>query len=314
MKFLFAALLCALANSAYAGPAPYIMSITGASDYQHSPWMIYGGLAGAADSNSCEAVSLSCRTAPLCVCNPKRVTTDGILTIDFDSRFSTGNVIMTSGYDRRPVSPVSFGPDKISVRWADLCAGGGQYNCEAIDRTKFFVIQAAFDDNGNGVIDTNETPVEMNVLLIRPDEFDAISGTMSSDGVNQFSILPGDGKVYLSDLETGHNFPRLDYGGRAGKLRVFISDTKLEDANVVNASRVVDFDINDQGAFTAPLVVEGLTNNVTYFFRIALVDQAANLVLHNPSYEWDQYSDCNRAPAVHCPYAATPGVVTPNRH
>jgi len=310
MKFLFAVLLFLFGSYASAGPAPYIMSVHGASAMNFSPWTVFAGMAGSAysNSNTCEVSSMTCATAPLCACNSNRVV-DGISTLSFemDPRFVTGKLIMINTGTRSLVYPVSSNGNTIGVDWARLCASAnvGATDCGSAGGTFSFGVQMAFDDNSNGMIDSNEGATEVFVGVVNPGTQYDIAGMINNDGILNFAPYPGDQKVYLHDFEMDPSFPYLGYGALAKAVRVYVSDQSLAKANIGEALVTQNFPLDVMGMLNSP-VITGLTNGTTYFFRVALVDNAGNVVLNFPGDVSATHPECNAAPGTGCPWAVAP--------
>jgi hypothetical protein len=141
-----------------------------------------------------------------------------------------------------------------------------------------------------------------------------VFGTPNSNGIGDFVPFPGDEKVYITKTNADGAFPILPYNTKVTAVRVFKSKTSLDDANYTNAdttdlnlasdSSSVDFSRN---------IVSGLTNNQLYFFRLAMLDEANNVVQFFPNTTATDASgtahpECTVAggASASCPFSATP--------
>jgi hypothetical protein len=307
MNFIAAILLAAFA---YAGPAPQITGITGASSTSTSPLTIFGGFAGTdctssshgSTCNSCvEVAPPACTTAPLCACNATRAYGTGVLRIDFNSVVA-GPVVLAEGATNLPLQSKSVPNGHfVEVTWGELCWRGKNSACET-DGATLMMVKAAIDTNSNGIIDSTEGSVSFIVSLATPTSY--LYDIARDEGVTDFTVYPADTQVHIEDLVVHSSFPRLGYGLNAKALRVFISDVDMTKATPKDAVRTVDLKIVN--GTLVDTVIKGLTNGQEYFFRVALVDQANNAVLFFPEHGVDL--SCDSGDVQACRWAAMPDV------
>jgi hypothetical protein len=308
--------------------APAVTGVTNASASNLvGAVTIFGGVAGndcqadnpGAICNSCTTASLSaCATAPLCPCNTARIYDNLVVTLTLqEDAGSTYNVLAqradsTSSY-LTPVTSVNQGAF-IDFRWTDICAAmGSTGGCDAFNATtNSLTVHLFIDKDGSGTFTTGEESTDVTFKVISPDATTyAVEDPSNPKGVYSFTPYPGDEKIYLEDVNTTSQFPLLSYNStKAVKVRVFASDANMDGA-IATSGLVKDLNIIDDGAAGASFdknIVDGLENGKLYFFRLAVVDEAQNVVLYYP----DQASlptVCTTAPDSSCAYSATPDQV-----
>lgn len=324
MVQVFAPLLAFLLSLSAHAAAPAIESVAGASGYVLTGAVtIFGGLAGDAcgmadlrlTCNNCAAPS--CTDAPLCVCNANRVYQDLILRINVKA--VTGDqlnvVAQTASATPSPLTPVNvLNPNFIELRWSDICLVTGG-SCEAATNGTTIPIRIGYDKDKNGSFTTGDEAVEVQIKLLKPDQtsYGIIgTGTNSGEGITSFEPFPGDEKIYIDKPATHSNFPLLGYGTKAKAVRVYFSDTSLTNATPTGAEYPpVDIALTSTGDNLENNIVDGLENNKLYFFRVALLDEANNVIQFYPDPNQAPANDaaCTSAPAASCPFAATPSEV-----
>ncbi len=331
------------------GAGPVITSISGVSSYNLTGTpTIFGGLGGTACTdagaaniatcNSCQtSVTPACGTAgantPLCACNEARVY-DGLhVRITVQDTTPTGNVriqlVPPAGGTAGTVVARSAGNNFAEIWWSDICGAGGMGNtdCESVTddgANNSATLRVFYDKNNNGIIDTggtgsgtsgtSEETTDVSVRAFNPrstsyNEYNA----PTVQGVGAFEPYPGDEKIYVEKVDTPGGFPLMTYGGLATNVRVYFSDVNLPGASPYDpAAFKEDLPIIENGATLDKNIINNLENGKLYFFRVAVLDQASNVVQYFPSHTDADASlaACTSTPGTAaCKYAATPDQV-----
>lgn len=334
LKSLLLALVFGTAFNAFAA-GPSITGVAGASNYTlptttgtttSGSTIIYGGMAGldcngdggTTTCNSCTIDHMTtdgCADAAnaTCACNSTRIHSNSSLSITVNRvDTATGNIRIAVA-NGNTYNTVGTGTgDAVTATWSDVCqASTLGTTCEAGVSGNLTINAKIFiDKDNNNVFDTiNEASVatDFSFRLLRPDTlnhsvfgFSEESGFGSTSGPG-FVPYPGDEKVYIEDLESPTT--TFGYGGKAVKLRVFHSDTAILSANAVSEN-TTDLTVSTDGnTLDRNVVSNGLTNNTTYVFRVASVDEANNIVQFFPD---GSDGNCANPPFTGCPWAATP--------
>ena len=97
-----------------------------------------------------------------------------------------------------------------------------------------------------------------------------------STGICTFLAYPGDRKIYVDQLEQAGSWP-LSNSIKLKFLRVYYSTASFADATYLlsGTNGFADFELDDAGVPTSD-TIEGLENDVQYYFRPGVVDQAFN--------------------------------------
>jgi hypothetical protein len=232
----------------------------------------------------------------------RAASTDGTTTTTTDFPIVSGTQSSTS----------------VTINWSDICArlpGGG--NCEAAatatgHNLTITVYYSKGVISGNGPASGDPT-IQIPVNIYAPGATDYnVYGLPTSTGVYQFVPYPGDSKIYVEQVQsTGGSF---NYGGTFKKLMVFMSPDSLAKANPKDGLDPAELNFEDDGATLSDSIVDGLENGQLYFFRIAIADEANNIVQFFPPYDLsstsaDDQLHCNTSPSADCPYSATPDEV-----
>lgn len=306
---------------------PTITSVSGASGYNLTGTItVFGGLAGNVCSgtdiySTCDScANVSCGTAPLCACNKNRIY-DGLyvkLFLKLDGATGQGRVRSADGTQLINIQTLNNGGSYVDINWTDICSranngSGGTgtgTNCAGIaSANNTTTLKVWIDTNNNDTIDNNEAATDVQFRMIAPaaGAWDVYGST--AEGVDSFLPYPGDGKIYIEQLHSSSGFPNLSYGSKATALRVFISDVNMDDATAASGFEPQDVKIVEDGTTVERPIVDGLDNDKLYFFRIALVDEASNLVQHYPAASGLDASCTTNPGTSSCPFSATPSEV-----
>ncbi|MBX3020815.1 MAG: hypothetical protein KF799_04000 [Bdellovibrionales bacterium] len=308
--------------------APAIDTVGGASNYVTTGAVtIYGGIAGSCTGsdtsltcNSCD-VTPSCTNAPLCPCNTARIWDGMVVRINLKTdNANTYNAVAQvasgttgTGTDFPPLTP-NNGGRFIDFYWSNICAKAGSTGgCDSTGMPNggSVVIRIGFDKDNSGTVTTGDETVDVTFKILNPpSNYEVIGAAGNSDeGISGFKPYPGDGKVYIEDPVTSNSFPFLNYSTKAKKVRVFISNTSMDNATPLGAENYpADISLTDSGDNLERNVVDGLDNGTLYFFRISLLDEANNVVQFYPAPAI-LGAECTTAPDSTCAFSATPSEV-----
>jgi hypothetical protein len=329
MTHLLIALLLIWPAASFAGNLR-VEGVTGASSFAISPLRsrvtIVGGVAGgncagsvdnSSTCNSCSSRVTTCGHPGLCACNPKRVHNNLVVRIALKkSDKVVGNAVAMTVAEKggtyiAPVTGNNLG-EFVDFTWSSICAAMGNSDCSALgDGPKAARLRIGIDINQDGQIGKEEPTVEATFKLVNPGRglFD-VYNEPTRDGFSGFQPFAGEGKVFIETVTAAKAFPLLLYGARAAALRIFVSDHSLREATYDFADITHDMVLDHTGRAFKSNEIKGLTNGTTYFFRIATVDEAGNVVQFLPGLS--QLPDsCTTAPSSLCPYSATPSIPVP---
>lgn len=280
--------------------------------------------------NTCTSVTNLCADTKTS-CNEKAVLPTTMLMVSFktnstsainssNAKISIGSTtaVAANAYSQTDFSAASatnnFANQTLSAafRWEDICqAAAGDPTCTSNISAKS--LKVGISDGTT--IGSESFTLEVNFRyvgnLISQYHNDCGSGGVPPDQYNGacgVSLLPGDGKVYVSEVQlpltvegsdvnswpsTGADVAKITYTG----IRLFYTETTNYDANRVPAtSEWCNISLNSEGTFRADVsissdglianrkVTGGLENDKTYVFIMASVDKAGNVTdFSNPS-------------------------------
>ncbi len=332
-----ALLALALVASTNVWAAISVTGISGASEVTLSgtPTM-FGALGGplcgttspASVCNSCIEVQ-TCTTAPLCVCSEARIHSSLNVHVALKKEAAdTGNAMATitqtstTGGTAQPVtlSGTSNGGDAVDFPWSEACRIiSSDSTCGiAITGTNTGTLTIWIDKNGDGSMGTDEPQTTVSIRLLNPPATQAVFGNTASEGIGAFTPYPGDEKIYIENTNAASGFPNLTYSGISTKVRVFITDTKLDDAHprgLTLSPGTEDLGIDTTTNELIEHKINDLANGTRYYFRIAIVDNAGNIVQYFPDIGAATDASCNDGTGqdgvtpIACPYSAVPSEV-----
>lgn len=289
-----------------------IKSLSGGSniDTSASTPIVYGGTAGSAASCSGTGLCDNC-TGTLTACNKRRITPTTVVSVTMSSDTldgypivaddSTGAIVQDSG------TSVSQGNlTTIEIPWSSICgkldstdcmvnSSGTTLNTSVTLRVGF---DNANDDKLDGVSD-DYTKISFKVQRSMAGTVDLSTGSQqyATNGIYDWSVYPGDGKVYLENLAAHDGFPssvNIQYS----KVHLFyLEGNCAQVASIVNNTSSVTADIKSDGNLGDNRFY-GFTNETEYVFKVGIEDQAANLGLFYPN-----------APCTNDTHTAKPGEV-----
>jgi hypothetical protein len=316
------------ALSAHAA-APVIVSADGVSNLTLTSTTggsatIYGGFAGLSTAcpndssgnlcNNCSAAANACADTPLCACNESRAFLTQKVTIHLTSDVAGQAILGKSDGSTLTSIQKNLGNDGTAVEffWGDMCTAimGGTCDGGALT-TNPATFRIYLDKDRQTDIDSGEEFVEVSVKVINPGTTDwNFYGDVKTEGIGGFTPYPGDKKIYVEDVASNTGFPSLSYGSEVKKVRVYMSSAGKGSPIPHSILTPANLTVEEDGAELSDSVVDGLENNVRYAFRVALVDEANNVVQFFPSATTATANGCDSSPpAANCPWAATPDQV-----
>ena len=263
---------------------------------------IYGGYSGTCINSTKDSVCNSCEGGGNGVfpCNHRRIHDDLIFSLRFRTTDTGPILITTDSDDNQVILENVFGPAgdipgnsevRIGIRWGEICQkifGGTSCDEDQELKKESFSIRIGIDSNRDGKFHSSSTleySTNVRLAVLKIDHGENVSfchsDTMGSIiGVCNFSIYPGDEKVYVDDIRGGCDFPSKE-NNQVRAVRVFYMD-----GSQFNSNNFVDLPLgenegtcseNTKVVKTTKNEVGGLTNGKEYFFRIGLVDKAGNV-------------------------------------
>ncbi len=272
--------------------------------------VIYGGYSGTCKTPTNTSVCNSCDGESL-PCNRRRIHNSLIFSLSFQTT-DTGPILITTDSDDNQVSLENvLGPSgdipansivRIGIHWQQICQQmfGGTNGCgeEEDLKTGVYSIRIGIDSNRDGKFNSDNTgeyttEVRLAVLSIN-DKRENSDGTIplcfhnsGPDAIISacnFSIYPGDEKVFVDDIRGICSFPivgktqvqaiRVFYReaskGLLNNGTVDFADLPIEEADSAcnNNTKIITTTKNE---------VDGLTNGQEYLFYIGIVDKAKNV-------------------------------------
>lgn len=267
--------------------------------------------------------------APLCACNRARVYDALQVTVAVSQ---TGNPALynvravvssstgTSGSDLNSYSqPINTGA--VSFTWQTICnAISAGASCENLQSGSSVIISVYIDkDTSSSYTSGTDEKVDITFKVIRPDPLNEnVFGDGASEGIGDFLPWPGDDRIYLKESNTTSTFPSLSYGAMVSSVKVFLSDVALDKATPTGR-------LDPEGSLTVSSgqtepdqdYVDDVKNGTLYFVRLAMQDEAGNIVQFYPDINAtdakgvQHANDCNSTgtPSDLCPFAVRPDQV-----
>lgn len=279
---------------------------------------IFGGIAGSetggdatisgtcanriagATCNSCEnnGATDDTRFIP---CNPSRIypELEVTFTISSDKVETAGIVYLTSDDGDTDVDRVSSSTDlkknqngTITVKWLKLCQAIGAGDCDTPASGELRLgVSTESDEN---LTDAGDDYISINVHVLGDSTATQTTHSECTDGNNgicQFDVAPGDGKVKLQMLESIGTFPVTPDNADISYKNVLLYFAKEADGGFAAITPVSDYyslsitENEDEDDTTFSLdseIADGLENETLYFFKVALQDEAMNIGYFTP--------------------------------
>lgn len=254
----------------------------------------------ASTCNACTAMTTFCASGPPFRCAERSIHPALVLNISMavdtiptnaraEARFDlqTGTTVTLA--DTSQTSFTANQPFSVKIAWRDLCAKAGLVNCQGpgTGAPTSFQIFVGLNDG------TNLVPAASQKFTVKIDYQDPTTGpfpnisTPSAPsaelGFFNFSVLPGDQKIYVSSLARGAIGPTNSAGVRWQAMRIYFAQTPAPPAVpnfcipilTTNFSDLLVTDKTNVPTTLSTRKVTGLQNDATYMFNIASVDEAS---------------------------------------
>jgi hypothetical protein len=308
-----------------------------------------GGVAGYADlgnnSPSCAVMDgvtpcNSCPTAvcqdsaappnpltPLCACNRARIYDNLSVTVAvsqtstplFNVRAASGGTT-TGGVSGGEILTTNYNTGAVSFKWNQICAlisgGTGTGTCEGVNGQA--VVTVYVDKDNSQTFTTGDDSIQVTFRVVSPNATDEnVFGIGAKEGIGDFTPYPGDDRIYLKDVNTVQGFPGLSYGIQIASVKMFLSDKNLDSANATIAfDPEGSLDVTANSSDINDGFVDGVHNGTAYYVRLAMQDQAGNIIQYYPDAQGhdakgNAHPECFGAtpdPKV-CPFAVIPDPV-----
>lgn len=273
---------------------------------------VFGGTSGTCTTGTGTCDSCAAATG-LTACNIKTISSSTELTVSFkvtSDLTGTGTVkVYESGGNQVTLLSASTGVGKddtasFTVSWGTLCANmnSAQTDCSVSESESFTV---GIDVDNNGLADVESGQILFQVHAAAKNTVLACNDSTNTDGVCAFTAGPGDRKVVIEDILTEGSFPTLT-GLSFTHIRVYYKEGGYP-TSPNDLYEDLGISQDSQGFFLSDKTIGGLTNNTTYYFRTATVDEAGNV-----GYFLDDSEITAKCPTnddLTCPYIATPAEV-----
>lgn len=317
-----------------------VVDVKNASRWDQNKSIVYGGVAGVANStqaqrgpddlvDSCAYPAAGIKLYP---CNDRGIHPDLHITITFTAG-ADGYAGLT--YTRNggttavdsAIAPVWVTKDQqfsFTTRWGKICEaiaasyGSGVDNAcnvtgENVAPYATFNV-GVYTDSATNLVESATVTIKIADLPGNRPSGESVTdycadGEAAPDpGPCRFEVVPGDSKVAIRSLHVASSGTALD----KYQLRVLWTEGTGASAfaNIDSASAHADLEFTyDSAGSTNDLSnsrIEGLTNDVNYVFKVALIDEAGNVGYYTETGAADTACDFSSNPNCH---EAMPGEV-----
>ncbi|MCM2280389.1 MAG: hypothetical protein NDI61_00925 [Bdellovibrionaceae bacterium] len=269
----------------------------------------------------------------LIACNPTRIFETVRLKITLSSdTVESGTPAITTSDDIKitlattPSAVAKGSQGVIEVEWEDICdaidTNSTAVGCEfAAGDGNSATFKVGIDKDGDGKLNSSgDDTKDVTITVHKGFVDDATAGDQSTmsevdcspapddfEGICRFDINPGDEKVQVREVQGAANFPSST-GIKFTNALFFFSSVGF--ANITPASPFVALPVETQDTDTFALSsdrVTGLENEVLYYFKAAVQDQAGNIGFFTADLANKTCASTNYEPPCH---TAMPGAVT----
>lgn len=257
----------------------------------------YGGCAGTPATNStCDSCSAmgTLTSSSNFSCSFNSIHPNLLLSITFQvdtlpatpvvlakyNNGSTATVLTSMSYSGSVAANSSI---TVTIPWSDICsAAGNNTTCISGTESDFSgTIEVGLSSDGTSFASGSSKTASIK-FHFKDGASGSFSGTSCSGGNTspfcQFKVLPGDEKVYLTNLSRGGLTPSDASSVKWYALRVYLAQDTGTFAIPLGSGTVqyADFSITDNSKVDSNLSnnkVTGLANEVQYMFTIGSVDE-----------------------------------------
>lgn len=272
---------------------------------------VFGGYAGSGGDcaspvstsvcNSCTHTGLSNMCAPtIGACAQRSIHPNLLFTISMAvDKLPTNPVILAqwnSGTTSNITTQATTVPTadgqlfKVQILWSDICQKAGlDATCVGTGATGDLYVGLA--ESGTSSTFATGASAKINVKvrfqdpdvntspLVSPNHSDSIPATTP---FSDFSVFPGDGKVYVSDIWRGNAGPSDGSNIKWRAIRLFFGEDSGSHnfcSIPLNGDNYADLEVTDRTTVSTALKenndrVSGLVNEIDYMFTAASVDEA----------------------------------------
>ena len=256
-----------------------------------TPLQILGGIAGPNKCSGKETCNNCSDTA--IVCNEVRVHDNTEFNISLSSDTTTGHILIRDEDKNNTLAQTDQSilypnTTHLTVSWEDICNAANSNSTGGCHTNAKVTLTIGVDQNNDGDLDDeSDDTSSLQFIVTTPATSENPANTIkvcddseTTNGACYFSAFPGDEKAYIRDLQFGS--PHFNTAGEVdfNKLRVYISTTNFastlsndiapQDFPIIANEEKTEFHVQSQE-------ISGLKNNTTYFFRLAVIDQANNI-------------------------------------
>lgn len=306
-----------------------ITNVTGTSAWDNTTTtapVIFGGTAGTDCSATATNLYSTCDSCAsltgFASCNQTRIYNGLILKISFQTDSIENGVAFLKDsdgtaltYSTTPSSKSKSQVHTIEVTWQNVCTAiGTGTTCEAVDLQGSLTLGVLSDADG-----TSTDTLSVSLRVHDPDtgntgEYDTIeactAASVTTGGICDFQVYPGDAKVYINQLGQSTGFPTS--GNVTIKaLRFFVGSETDPGGFVTNPSQGFTKDLEvgtDANGLpeTTSRIIEGTSNGVLHYLRVATVDQANNVSRFTSDAAINDYCTDVNNPTNGCIFTAKP--------
>jgi hypothetical protein len=286
------------------------------------------------------------KTPGLYACNDARIHPALQLKVRFKSKVAAGTTLMTinSRFGSSVVPgfiPVTAAPNfltEVSVAWGNICSAMLSVGVTSIDANclptgtpataTFVTLNVGVSVDGSTFTGGDAIPITVIIGGGIGQDIGStdISTTSTCENTNgspvglcQFSVTPGNGKVFLRDLILGSDQSPSGRPFRKARLLWVEGDGSANHSlfgTISSASPHKDLDFGSGGGSLSSDFVKGFKNDTAYTFKIAVVDEVGNVGYYSDSIPssgetMSNDEDCSTVTAQQLPYQCH--VATPSR-
>lgn len=268
---------------------------------------IFGGFNGACPvgtglaTSTCNTCSLFTDIITARTCNTRAIHSDLRLAISFKvdtvpasstflARFNGSNLTFTSEPTTGPVANQTL---TVFIDWDEFCLKGQNPSAVCSDATSITNTLEIGVSNGTSTTEFS-SKVNIKVSVVGAPLAGNYASDLNTDpacgpgeGFCKYTIFPGDGKVFIENLQKAATGPGGNSAVNWSALRVYYAPTTNNPMTTADFDNISpgstpfqDFSIKDKTAVDSDLVgstIEGLVNGTEYYFVAATVDEAGNV-------------------------------------
>lgn len=258
----------------------------------------------------------------LLACNERRIhpTLQLVITISSDALNGVPSITSSDGQTAIPMLSSNAVVQKgtavsIVVNWSDVCSkiltadtgsgGAGTDACTPVNGNAAGTLRVGISSDGDSLLNASTDDVKTINFVIRNGVDNPAAGTASlaancttaTDAqICYFEMGPGDEKAVVKSLlaPSGSGFPSTS-NSQVKFVRFLFAEQGFN--YITLASDHVDLPVSgaDTSSFSvSPRRIEGLKNDVQYYFKNALVDTAGNISLYSQAAN---DGDCSNSPS-----------------